>query len=309
GNDPSGNENLCIIDSVGSQANRIEPVFGREPYRALVPQIRVKAGEREISILDAGHRAGDAIMRCTKLQEEIRGAFQAVQKGDATALARVAPTSLVFGVWDSRDTQAKMPRLLASTIRAYNVKLLTRGAQFNPAMDYVAAGMLEEAADKAAKDAHAKRGFTHVPSSGAPGGIIASGGIRRDATLNIAALRLLKAGTRETDTLKLRRYVLGLALVALTHPSAFVGYLRQGCTLVLDPEATPAPRELSVIHPDGHREPLQVTNDEALAFAKAAASDFGIAEDRIVEFEKAKAAAELADSDKPGKKAKKVEKA
>ena len=38
-----------------------------------------------------------------------------MQKGDPTPLAKIAPTSLVFGVWDSRDTQAKLPRLVAST--------------------------------------------------------------------------------------------------------------------------------------------------------------------------------------------------
>lgn len=30
--------NVCLIDSVGSQANRMEPIFKREPYAALVPQ-------------------------------------------------------------------------------------------------------------------------------------------------------------------------------------------------------------------------------------------------------------------------------
>src|SRR3954468_17448793 len=44
--DPEGT-NVCLIDSVGSQANRIEPLFARENYRALVPQIVVKAGEKE----------------------------------------------------------------------------------------------------------------------------------------------------------------------------------------------------------------------------------------------------------------------
>ena len=39
--------NVCLIDSVGSQANRIEPLFAEEKYRHLVPQIVVKAGERK----------------------------------------------------------------------------------------------------------------------------------------------------------------------------------------------------------------------------------------------------------------------
>jgi CRISPR-associated protein Csb1 len=188
-------ENVCLVDSVGSQANRIEPMFGRPPYSELVPQIAVRAGERTVSLLDAGHRAGDAIVRCSSLQEELQLAFKAFLKGDARLLAKVAPTSLVFGVWDSRDTQAKAPRLVASTIRAYDVVRLTRSAQYVPAAEYVREGLLGEATDKATKDAYSERGFGHVPASATHGGVIAKGGIRRDATLSLAALRLLSAPT------------------------------------------------------------------------------------------------------------------
>src|SRR5438552_4019086 len=52
--DPSGT-NVCLIDSVGSQANRIEPLFAGEKYRHLIPQIAVTAGEKEVSLLEAGH--------------------------------------------------------------------------------------------------------------------------------------------------------------------------------------------------------------------------------------------------------------
>ena len=31
-------KNICLIDSVGSQANRIEPLFARHKYAGLVPQ-------------------------------------------------------------------------------------------------------------------------------------------------------------------------------------------------------------------------------------------------------------------------------
>ena len=75
----------------------------------------------------------------------------------------------------------------------------------------------EEPTDKATKDAYAARGFIHVPAAGSHGGIIATGGIRRDATLGLAALRLLFAGKDEQKTLALRRYILGLAQTAFTH--------------------------------------------------------------------------------------------
>src|SRR5437867_2972851 len=146
--DPSG-VNVCLIDSVGSQANRIEPLFMQDKYKRLVPQIVVRAGEKEVNLLEAGHRAGDAIARCSELQQTLQGAFKALLKGDANPLAKLAPTSLVFGVWDSRDTQAKVPRLVSSTIRAFNVRKLTRSAQYVPAVEYVNDKLLDEPSDKA----------------------------------------------------------------------------------------------------------------------------------------------------------------
>src|SRR5690242_16227985 len=44
-----GIPNVCLIDSVGSQANRIEPIFMQEEYQSLVPQIVVQAGEKEVN--------------------------------------------------------------------------------------------------------------------------------------------------------------------------------------------------------------------------------------------------------------------
>lgn len=283
-------ENICLIDTVGAQANRIEPLFARDGYRDLVPQVVVKAGEKEVNLLEAGHRAGDAIVRCTGLQESIRQAFQAVLAGDASAVARLAPTSLVFGVWDSRDTQAKLPRLVSSTIRAFNVRRLTRSAQFVPAVEYVAHGLLEEPQDKAAKDAYAERGFIHVPAAGSHGGVIAKGGIRRDAMLGLAALRLLRAGNDQEATARLQRYILGLALTAFTYPPS--GYLRQGCLLVLDPDK---PREFHEVHPTGKRTPVTITHEDALAYAREAAKAFGVGKDRVVKFDR-----ELAKKDVAG---------
>jgi CRISPR-associated protein Csb1 len=272
-------ENVCLIDSVGSQANRIEPMFATGDYAALVPQLVVEAGDKKVSILEAGHRAGDAIVRCTALKTALQNAFQALKKGDAVPLAKLAPTSLVFGVWDSRDTQAKAPRLLAATIRAFNVAKLTRSAQYNPAVDYVEEGLLDETEDKDALKAYSERGFRHVPASATHGGVIAKGDIRREVALHVAALRLLR-GTTDDETKKLRAYLLGLALVAFTKPA--VGFLRQGCNLVLDGDKKPASK---VVFPDGRREVSGLTHDAALAFAKEAAKAFVVGESRMVKFD------------------------
>jgi CRISPR-associated protein Csb1 len=292
----SGTENVCLIDSVGSQANRIEPLFMKPDYADLVPRVTVKAGEKTINLLEAGHRAGDAIVRCSELQEELHAAFKAAQNGNSEPLAKIAPTSLVFGAWDSRDTGAKLPRLVASTIRAYNVHALRRSAQYVPATEYVAQGLLEDPSDKKTADAYAERGFIHVPASGNPGGVIATGGIRRDASLHLAALRLLNA-TSETSTLALRRYILGLALTAFTYPP--VGYLRQGCNLVLDFEM---PRKFVEVYGDGRRLSASVAHAEALEYARAAVNEFGLGPNRTVDFDRERAKRDVTgDSDKEGK--------
>ncbi len=276
---PEGEKNVCLVDSVGSQANRIEPMFAKPDYAHLVPQLLVKAGEKAVSILEAGHRAGDAIVRCTELQKVLRGAFEAVLKGDAEPMAKIAPTSLVFGVWDSRDTQAKLPRLIASTVRAFDVKRLKRSAQYNPSTDYIGEKLLEETTDKALKDSYAERGFVHVPATGTHGGVIATGGVRRDATFSLAALRLLAVGSDSEKTLALRRYILGLSLVAFTSNAAT--YLRQGCNLV----PSEKPREFNLVHSDGTREPQSLKPADSLKFATVAANAFGVGAGREVTFD------------------------
>jgi CRISPR-associated protein Csb1 len=304
--DPNG-ANVCLIDSVGSQANRIEPLFKEERYATLVPQIVVKAGDNSVSLLEAGHRAGDALVRCSALQAELQNAFKAVLKGNAEPLAKTAPTSLVFGVWDSRDTQAKCPRLVASTIRAFNVRSLKRGAVYIPPIDYAAQEVFtEEEKAKAEGDTKsplAKRGFVHVPASGSHGGVIATGGVLRQATLGLAALRLLSAADA-TRTTMLRRYILGLSLTAFTAPPS--SYLRQGCLLVLDPDQ---PREFSEVHPDGRRVSCSITHEQALEYAFAAAKEFGVGASRTVDFDKERAKKDVTGEGEAKTKPKKGKKA
>ena len=303
-------KNVALIDTVGSQANRIEPVFAEEKYRHLIPQIVITAGEKDVNILEAGHRAGDALFRCSSLQQELQDAFKSVLKGDAEKLAKIAPTSLVFGVWDSRDTQAKLPRVVASTIRAFNVRQLKRGAVYVPPVDYAALeGFSEEEKAKAEgdnKNPLAKRGFVHVPASGSHGGVIADGGIRRDATLGLAAVRLLSAGKDTEKTKALQRYVLGLALVAFTHNPA--GYLRQGCLLVRNPEKANENEFVEVL-PTGERIAVELTHDDALAFANQAAKAFGVGASKTVPFDTKRAKDDVTgegNTKKAGKKGKKA---
>ena len=194
-------------------------------------------------------------------------------------MATIAPTSLVFGAWDSRDTQAKLPRLIASTIRAFDVRELTRSAAYTPPVDHIAVGNIPDYASEAEKKKYSERGWLQAIPSGTHGGVIATGGIRRDATLHLAALRLLTVGGDVAKTLTLRRYILGLALTAFTHSPS--GYLRQSCNLVLDADKK---REFKTVYGDGRREDATLTHSEALTYAKAAAKAFGIDPDRKIDY-------------------------
>lgn len=306
---------VATIDSVGAQANRIEPIFKESPYAELVPQIDVGYGTgKKISILEAGHRLGDAVIRSTTdLQKDAQDAFREfLDTGNATKIAKLAPTSLVFGVWDSRDTQAKLPRIVQSVIRAWDISELKRSAQYNPALDYAALKVFSEEdkqkAEGKSESPLAQRGFVHVPAIGTHGGVIAKGGIKRQVTVNLVALRRLEAkdteatekvGNLESEngelaealrqleeantkvTQALRRYVLGLSLVAATAP--LDPFLRQGCLLVPDPEKT---AKWSLVERSGKRTTAPLNEQTALNYAKTAAEAFGVGRNRQLSFKK-----------------------
>ncbi|MBK8978726.1 MAG: type I-U CRISPR-associated protein Cas7 [Planctomycetes bacterium] len=284
---------VALVDSVGSQANRMEPIFLDDGYRELVPQINISYGDPKkgtdgrISLLQVGHRLGDALVRCTELAEEAKAAFVALKRRDAEPIARLAPTSLVFGAWDSRDTGTKVPRIVQATIRAWDVSRLSRSAQFNPALDYAELEVMKDEGEmkQAERDGYAERGFLHVPSTGDPGGIVAHGPIRRDITVNLVALRRLAGG----DNGKLRRYLLGLSLVAVTAP--FDPFLRQGCLLVLDPDT---PATWCLVDRSGIRSELTLDHGAVLGWARAAAAAFGVSDPREFQFDERLAKQDLA---------------
>ena len=284
---------VVTIDSVGAQANRMEPLFKaaatdapENPLASLVPQVKITYGnEKSVSILEAGHRLGDAIVRSTELAEQASHGFRIyLDTGDASELARLAPTSLVFGVWDSRDTQAKFPRIVQSVIRAWNIDVLRRSAQYNPPVDYSELEVFTETEKQKqegnAKSLLAQRGFVHVPATHAHGGVIVHGEIRRQVTVNLVALRRLQGDNGAA----LRRYVLGLSLVAGTAP--LDGFLRQGCLITPDPDA---PGEWTSVARDGVREAVGLREHIAFELAQKAAQDFfgEIPPERTVKFDKA----------------------
>lgn len=300
---------VATVDSVGSQANRMEPAFkaatGGTANRlaSLVPQITIDLGDkRSVSILDAGHRLGDAIIRSSSLKDEAKSAFETFLKdGDTAALAKLAPTSLVFGVWDSRDTSAKLPRIVQSVVRAWNVDRLTRSAVYSPPTDYSTLDIFSED-DKAKaegdpKNPLAKRGFVNALANSAPGGVVAHGPIVRDVTINLVALRRLNS---KKNGEALRRYVLGLSLVAATEP--IDGFFRQGCLLTADPSVS---AQWHAIQRTGERDGLDLTADRAFEYATSAAKAFGVGPNKNVTFDKALARLDVTEGGKKKGAAKK----
>jgi CRISPR-associated protein Csb1 len=264
---------VATIDSVGSQANRMEPLFKRPEYAALVPRIEIilsaakKNGvqiERRQSLLDLAHRSADAVVKATpELERLITPAFEELHRhGNAGPLCAIAPTSLLFGVWDSRGgTGEKRPRLIRSIIRAWDVEPLYSAAQFNSIRKVLEEDEWE-ALEKEAKSNKTKlseKGFDDAPAvfrkvsqsaakhmtefrNGAPnperrtlGGVIARGAIERDVTINLVALRSICGtlaggnGKPAISAEELRRYLLSLALLAGTNDQDL--FLREGCLL------------------------------------------------------------------------------
>lgn len=277
--------NVCVIDSVGSQANRMEPLFKDEPYSGLVPTINVEVKDKKgevqdvVSVLDAGHRIADAVIRFSDLRNDIHEAFTAAGKGDAQPLGKLAPTSIVFGCWDSRDTGVKIPRVVRSTIRARNVQELTRSATYFASTDYTTTDAISEKeakeAEQAAVTTPAKAstvGLANALDTRSHGGVLLTdkSELIRESVLSLSALRRVKAVDVE-DTQRLQQYILGLALVALTAPQEPL--LRMGCELTGDPNN---PMEMEAVRHNGTRESVSITHDQALEFAKSATETFGV---------------------------------
>jgi CRISPR-associated protein Csb1 len=170
--------------------------------------------------------------------------------------------------------------MLSSTIRATNVAVLKRSAQFNPAFDPSELNLAEPEPGQSApahdaKDPLSQQGLRSAPAVDTHGGVRVFGRITRQTEINLVALRsvaVVKAGKIvAAETLKLRRYLLGLSLVAGRVQNAYS--LRQGCLLV---PASASPPVAQVVLPSGQRQPFAWEFAPSHEFAQAAAKDFGV---------------------------------
>jgi CRISPR-associated protein Csb1 len=247
---------VATIDSVGSQANRMEPLFKEDgPLADFVPQIKIKINvNTTVSIFDLPHRAADATVQSSPgLADLARDAFAALKQGIPAPLCALAPTSLVFGVWDSRGaTGEKRPRLVRSLIRAKDVEVLHSAAQFNSVWKKLDESQQEDLRKEAEKKKIdlSTRGLADAPATfrktkiqtyrdGLPnpearvlGGVLVKGDIEREITVNLLALRGLASGNgnhKDAENLDVRRYLLGLTLLAASEEIDL--FLREGCLL------------------------------------------------------------------------------
>ncbi len=257
---------VALIDSVGSQANRLEPAFKSDSGHALsdlVPQIEIvlrtegcgecdecKKAKPQVkkcknpwkekrSLFDLAHRAADAVVQSSPtLLPIVESAFKELRKtGNAGPLCTIAPTSLLFGCWDSRGGSGeKLPRLVRSIIRAWDVDVLHAAAQFNSVwkqLDEDQQSSLKKALPKNKK--LSATGFADAPAvfqkgtkNRVLGGILVRDRIQRDITVNLVALRGLH-GENDEETDALRKYLLALSLLAATVDIEL--FLREGCNL------------------------------------------------------------------------------
>ncbi len=246
----------AVLDTHQSQANRIEPLFDGT---GLIPDSTVKDSEKVTTVTRLGHRLADAAIYFSDKVALAQDAMKAFVQGNAVPIAKLSPTSLLFGLWDSRAerSRAKVTRIFNSEIRAHNVIEVPTAGQYISSVSRIEG--------QVSKDLSAE-GLLDCPYSG-KGGVLVKGEIVRSARLNIRGIRALKGATAE-QTAKLQNYVLGLGLYALVAPAS--GDLREGCNLVS------TSTRIAVLNEDGTREELELKYNDVVAFAKQAAQDFGV---------------------------------
>jgi len=123
-----------LLDSVGSQANRMELALLSAIEENLIQIPLVRAESPEIGVitsLEAPHRIADAIFRDCLLDgvafrdSDVGRAWTASNVKDATSMFNYCPTALLFGQWDSTGLATgsgnRFQRNLVSEIVAHDV--------------------------------------------------------------------------------------------------------------------------------------------------------------------------------------------
>lgn len=270
-----GKSAQCVlIDSVQSQANRMEEALQAlwNDKRIALPVVSVDFSSvapdvGRVTSLTAPHRITDALLRDSLLDgqlfrlSELGKSFTDASIRNATALFKVCPTGLVFGLWDSGGPKgglgAKFQRALVSEIVGINA---VHGSKTSSRIDpqnimkdaehplYKAANRDEkwtQDPDKAEKDdkgepiKYGSKDKAGNPSAVLHGNIAPSidevaGGVTVDeakhtVVLSLAALRRLGFGDGGTEA---RTVLAALGLLAIFAAESRGYDLRSRCLLV-----------------------------------------------------------------------------
>lgn len=170
-----------LIDSVQSQANRMEEALQAlwAEERIALPVVSVDFSSiapevGRVTSLSAPHRIADALLRDSVLGDQlfrlsdIGKSFTDASIKNATALFKVCPTGLVFGLWDSTGPKgglgAKFQRALVSEIVGINAAHGSKTAsRIDPAQLVNAAAVLYRKSNESpltwtSNEAEAERG-------------------------------------------------------------------------------------------------------------------------------------------------------
>lgn len=208
-----------LLDSVQSQANRMELALLDAWYaeRIKLPVVTVDfAGndlEKDLRItsLEAPHRIADAILRDSLLdgvsfrQSELGKTLDHVDLRNATALFRLCPTALVFGIWDSTGPKgglgAKFQRAVVSELVGLNAQIGVKTASRIDPLQCRAAVRVTPQKDgswKVAKDPKAKGAVSpaevnhgNIPPTQADGGVSIERALQT-TVISLPALRRLR---------------------------------------------------------------------------------------------------------------------
>lgn len=313
-----GRDATCVlIDSVQSQANRMEealqalwddgkialPVISVD-FSAVAPEVG------RVTSLTAPHRIADAILRDSLLDgqlfrfSDIGRSFTDASTKNATALFKVCPTGLVFGLWDSTGPKgglgAKFQRALVSEIVGINAvagsKTTSRIDPLNvlkKAADiYVASDdqerwttAVEEAKEEKGEPVRfGKEGKPSEVNHGnvTPGIDSLAGGVtideaRHTVVLSLASLRRLDFANGAEEA---RTALAALGLLAVLAAESRGHDLRSRCLLV---PQTGAALKLEAVAGDGSTTPVECSLPDAIALYNEAVR--GLPDD--LRFEKA----------------------
>ena len=308
-----GHDATCVlIDSVQSQANRMEEALEAlwADKQIVLPVVSVDFSSvapevGRVTSLSAPHRIADALLRDSLLGgklfrlSDIGKSFTDASTRNATALFKVCPTGLVFGLWDSTGPKgglgAKFQRALVSEIVGINaahgskttsridpLNILKKAADIYVAADDderwttdIAKAKKYEKDDKDhKKDDPIKFGKEGKPSEVNHGNVTPSidsvaGGVtidkaRHTVVLSLASLRRLGFTTGAEEA---RAVLAALGLLAVFAAESRGHDLRSRCLLV--PKKGSALKLESVAR-DGNTAPVDLDLAGAIALYKEA---------------------------------------